>query len=279
MISFDFEYVKPAALEEAVSLFQQMDAQGKAPLYYSGGTEIISMARLEQLRTGAVIDIKGIPECRVFQFHHGQLVIGAAITLNTLADSPLFPLLGDTVRDIADHTIRNKITIGGLLCGKFIYREGLLPFLLADSEVVLASPSGVRQVPIRQIFNGEPRLEKGELLVQIISDSIYWNMPFVTIKKTKFERIDYPIVRIAGLQTGEGIRVAFSGVSAIPFRSKKIEEILNESSPSLEARVDNAIAWWPVPILNDILSSAAYRTFVLRNTLLDVMAALEQGRR
>lgn len=279
MISFDFEYFKPETFEEAVSIYQQMEANGKAPLYYSGGTEIISMARLDQLLTGAVIDIKGIPECHVFQFHASQLVIGAAITLNTLAESPLFPLLGDTVRDIADHTIRNKITIGGLLCGKFIYREGLLPFLLVDSEVVLAGPSGVRQVPIRQILNGEPRLEKGELLIQIISNPSYLKMPFVTIKKTKFERIDYPIVRIAGLQTGDGIRVAFSGVSAIPFRSKKIEEILNDTSLSLETRVDNAIQWWPVPILNDILSSAAYRTFVLRNTLLDVMSALEQGRR
>ncbi|MDU0200470.1 MULTISPECIES: FAD binding domain-containing protein [Paenibacillus] len=279
MISFDFEYYKPTTYDEAVSIYQNMNASGKSPLYYAGGTEIISMARMDQLRTGAVIDMKGIPECRVFQFHHNQLVIGAALTLNELAESPLFPLLADTVRDIADHTIRNKITIGGLLCGKFIYREGLLPFLLADSEVILAGPSGVRQIPIRQILNGEPRLEKGELLVQIITNANYLEMPYVTIKKTKLERIDYPIVRIAGLHTGEEIRMAFSGVSAIPFRSKKIEEILNDTSLSLEARVDIAIQWWPVPILNDILSSSAYRTFVLRNTLLDAMAALEQGRR
>ncbi|NHN32796.1 FAD binding domain-containing protein [Paenibacillus agricola] len=278
MISFDFEYYKPTTVEEAVRLFQQQDSEGKEPLYYSGGTEIISMARLNQLRTRAVIDIKGIPECNVMQIRHEQLVIGAAITLTALSEANLFPLLGETVRNVADYTNRNKITVGGNLCGKFIYREALLPFLLADSHVVLAGTKGIRHVPIHQILNGEPRLEKGELLVQILSDRRYLNFPFVTVKKTKQEKIDYPIVRISGLRSKEGMRVAFSGVSAVPFRSWKIEEVLNNPSLPLEERVENAIRIWPVPILNDILSSAAYRTFVLRNTLTDAIdiAALER---
>jgi CO/xanthine dehydrogenase FAD-binding subunit len=276
MISFDFEYYKPVTVEEAGRLFQQADADGKEPLYYSGGTEIISMARLNQLRTGAVIDIKGIPECNVLQIHQEQLVIGAAITLTALSEANLFPLLGETVRDAADHTNRNKITVGGNLCGKFFYREALLPFLLADSQVVLAGTKGIRHVPVHQILNGEPRLEKGELLVQILSDRRYLELPFVTVKKTKMEKIDYPIVRISALKTKEGIRVAFSGVSAVPFRSWKLEEVLNDASLPLEERIESVIRLWPVPILNDILSSAAYRKFVLRNTLSDTMTALER---
>jgi CO/xanthine dehydrogenase FAD-binding subunit len=276
MISFDFEYYKPTTVEEAVRLFVQADSNGKEPLYYSGGTEIISMARLNQLRTGAVIDIKGIPECNVMQIRQEQLVIGAAITLTALSETNLFPLLSDTVRDAADHTNRNKITVGGNLCGKFFYREALLPFLLADSQVVLAGTRGIRKVSIHRILNGVPLLEKGDLLVQILSDKRYLDLPFVTVKKTKLEKIDYPIVRISGLKSREGIRVAFSGVSAIPFRSQKIEEVLNKASFPLEERIENAIRIWPAPILNDILSSAAYRTFVLRNTLSDTIAALER---
>jgi CO/xanthine dehydrogenase FAD-binding subunit len=278
MISFDFEYYTPTTVEEAVRIFQQADSNGKEPLYYSGGTEIISMARLNQLRTGAVIDIKGIPACNVLQIQQEQLVIGAAITLTALSEANLFPLLGETVRDAADHTNRNKITVGGNLCGKFIYREALLPFLLADSQIVLAGTKGIRHVPVHEILNGEPRLEKGELLVQILSDRRYLDLPFVTVKKTKMEKIDYPIVRISSLKTKEGIRVAFSGVSAVPFRSLIIEEVLNDSSIPLEERIESAIRLWPVPILNDILSSKGYRTFVLRNTLFDTMSALERRR-
>lgn len=276
MISFDFEYYKPTTVEEAVRLFHQADSRGKQPLYYSGGTEIISLARLNQLRTGAVIDMKGIPECNVMQIRQEQLVIGAAITLTALTEANLFPLLSETVRDVADHTNRNKITIGGNLCGKFFYREALLPFLLADSQVVLAGERGFRMVSIHQIFNGEPRLEKGELLVQILTDKRYLDFPFVTVKKTKQERIDYPLVRISALKTKEGNRVAFSGISAIPFRTLEIEEVLNEVTLPLEERVENAIHIWPAPILSDILGSAAYRKFVLRNTLSDTIQALER---
>jgi CO/xanthine dehydrogenase FAD-binding subunit len=119
-------------------------------------------------------------------------------------------------------------------------------------------------------------LEKGDFLVQIVSDKRYLDLPFITVKKTKQEKIDYPIVRISGLKTKEGIRVAFSGVSAVPFRSWKVEEALNAASIPLEERIENAIRIWPAPILNDIFSSAAYRTFVLRNTLSDTIAALER---
>ncbi|MBW7454881.1 FAD binding domain-containing protein [Paenibacillus sepulcri] len=276
MISFDFEYYKPTTIQEAVRLFQQADSRGSQPLYYSGGTEIISMARLNQLRTGTVIDIKGIPECNVIHMNQEQLVIGSAVSLNTLTEAGLFPLLDETNRHVADYTNRNKITIGGNLCGKMMYRESLLPFLLVNSQVVLAGAGGTRNVPIHRILNGEPRLQKGELLVQILSDKQYLNMPFVTVKKTKQERIDYPLVRISALKTKEGIRVAFSGVSTVPFCSLKIEEVLNDVSRPLEERVDNAIRIWPVPILDDILGSAAYRKFVLRNTLMDTMAALER---
>jgi CO/xanthine dehydrogenase FAD-binding subunit len=190
----------------------------------------------------------------------------------------LFPLLGETIRDAADHTNRNKITVGGNLCGRFIYREALLPFLLADSQVVLADTKGIRYVSVHEILNGEPRLEKGQLLIQILSDRRYLDLPFVTVKKTKMEKIDYPIVRISGLKTKEGIRVAFSGVSAVPFRSRKLEEVLNDTSFSLEERIVSVIRLWPRPILSDILSSAAYRTFVLRNTLSETIMALERSR-
>lgn len=48
---------------EAVDIYTRLCSEGKQPLYYGGGTEIISMARTHNIYTDAVIDIKGIPEC------------------------------------------------------------------------------------------------------------------------------------------------------------------------------------------------------------------------
>ncbi|KRE55874.1 FAD binding domain-containing protein [Paenibacillus sp. Soil750] len=276
MISFDFEYVLPDTVEEAIQAFQRADSLGLDPLYYSGGTEIITMARLNQLRTGAIIDVKAIPESNVLLHKDGHWIVGAARTLTELADDNSFPLLTETVLHLADQTNRNKITIGGHLCGKLFYREALLPFLLSDSQVVLASPNGVRQVSIHSVFNGELRLERGEVLIQIITDQRYLNQPTFTVKCTKMAYIDYPVVRICAMNMGGWMRFAFSGVSTVPFRSQQIDERLNNHSLPPKLRIDQVIRSWPLPVLNDILASADYRRFVLRNTLSDTLAALER---
>ncbi|UUZ84866.1 hypothetical protein LJK88_15365 [Paenibacillus sp. P26] len=145
---------------------------------------------------------------------------------------------------------------------------------MADSQAVLAGPGGIRQAPVGQVFGGQPRFGKGEFLLQILTPASAVEWPFYTVKKTKMEIIDYPIVRIAGLRTEEGIRVAFSGVSAAPFRSLQLESILNDRSVPLEQRIEHTVHAWPAPILNDILASEAYRAFVLRYALYDTMVAL-----
>ncbi|ARU61567.1 xanthine dehydrogenase [Tumebacillus avium] len=277
MISFDFDYYRPESVRDAVLLYQKLASEGKQPLYYAGGTEIISMARIGQLRMGAVIDLKGIAELNESRFSGDVLVIGANVTLTRLAEENLFPLLGDTARRVADHTNRNKITVGGNICGRIKYREAVLPFLLTDSQAVLVGPSGQRQVPIGELFNGKLNLLPGELLVRLLTSRRDVELPYVTMKKTKLEEIDYPLVRLAAVQTGSWIRIAFSGVSETPLRPLQVEAMLNNTALPLEVRIENAIRQWPAPMLNDILGSAEYRAFVLRHALQDTWAALEGG--
>ncbi len=275
MIPFNFEYYKPSSLSEADGLFQTLYAQGKQPLYYSGGTEIITLARLDQLRTGAVIDIKGIPECNALHMHPGLLVIGAAVPLTAVSDSGLFPLLGKTCDEIADRTARNKITLGGNICGQFMYREAILPLLLSDSTLVVFGPTGVRKVPVHQALVEQARLHCGELIVQARIRPVYTRLPFVSVKKRRIGSVGYPVVTLAALKKDGQIRVALSGVCAFPFRSLPMETVLNETIAPVESRVQQAIRLLPAPLLDDTEASAEYRAFVLRNTLADAVQALE----
>ena len=71
---------------------------------------------------------------------------------------------------MADHTARGKITLGGNICAQIFYREAVLPFLLADSQVVIVGPDGIRVSPINEIFHKQLQLKKGEFLVQIATD-------------------------------------------------------------------------------------------------------------
>lgn len=277
MIPFDFEYYKPSSIMEAVDTFRLLNTQGKEPLYFCGGTEIITMARRSHIFTKAVIDIKGTPEGNTFNVQNGELVIGASITLTQLEESRLFPLLGRAARKVADHTVRNKLTVGGNICGKITFREAVLPFLLSDSKVVLAGQRGIRNVPINQVFNKTLNLEKGEFLVQLVTDIDYSQFTFRSIKKTKQEKSAYPLISVDALNKDGQIRFAFSGVCPFPFRSSTIEKILNDKTIPLELRINKALTSLPAPINNNLEASAEYREFVLKNTLSDIIKVLERS--
>ena len=196
MIPFDFEYYKPASPQEAVGLYHSLHDQGKKPMYYGGGTEIISFSRLYQLYPQAVIDIKGIPECNVLELQKEKLVIGAAKTLSQIQESNLFPLLSQCGGRVADHTIRNKITLGGNICSRIPFREAILALLVSDCEVVIENKNGSRRVPLVHIYTKSLQLATGDLLLQFIIDKNYIGLPFFSIKKTANGDVNYPQDRI-----------------------------------------------------------------------------------
>lgn len=275
MIPYNFEYYKPSSVEEAVNIFQKLNSHGKEPLYYGGGTEIISMARRNDIHTKAVIDIKGIPECNTFEIQGDKLIVGSAVTLTGISEANLFPLLSKASSGTADHTIRNKITIGGNICGRIIYREAVLPFLLCDSTVIIAGSGGIRRTPINEAFNKTLKLGTGEFLVSIETDKYYISLPYVNIKKTRLEEIDYPLVSISALKKDGFIRIAFSGACPYPFRSSNVEEDLNNRLEPVETRIKNAIGRFPCPVMGGISGSAEYREFVIKNALFDILKAFE----
>ena len=271
MISFDFEYYRPSTIEEAVAAYLMLDSQGKKTFYYGGGTEIITLARINQLYTEAVIDIKEIPECRMLEFVDNELVIGAGVTLSKIRESNMFPLLSQVIRRASDHTSRNKITLGGSICSSIPYREASLPFLLSDSQVVTAGPQGLRYIKLMDIYNKCIQLGKGEFIIQLKTDKSYLPLPYISIKKTRQDKVDYPLLSIAALMKDNLIRAAFSGLCAFPFRSTVIEAELNKSKLSIPDRIDSILSKLPDIIITDIRGSAEYREFVFRNAMYDLI--------
>lgn len=276
MIPFDFEYYKPETIEEAVQLYNELNGKGKKPLYYGGGTEIISMSRAHNVYTEAVIDIKGISECNLQELRDNKLVIGSAVTLTQIAETNLFPLLGLTVQRIADHTIQDKITLGGNIAGTIVYREAVLPLLLSNSEVVIANSSGRKQILLQDIFNKKIQLNDGEFIVNVIVDSHFLSLPYLHVKRTKSDKIDYPLITLAALKDNNRINIAFSGVCSYPFRSSLIEDSLNDVSVQNNIRINNAIDNIPDLILNDLAGSAEFRKFMLQKMLIEVLEKLEE---
>lgn len=274
MIGFDFEYHQPETVEEATRAFRDLDAGGKQPLYYGGGTEILSDARLEKIRTGAVVDLKAIPECTELGRRDGHVVFGAGVTLAHLCEAGEWPLLSEAAGRVADHTVRCKITLGGNIAGRIQYREAVLPLLLVDAQAVVAGPDGLRRAAFADVFDGTLKLARGEFLAQVVVGRADTALPHVCFKKTRLDWVDYPLLTAAALNKEGQVRVAFSGLCDHPFRSRAMEDALNDRRATVEERVHEAVQRIPAPVLDDIHGTADYRRFVLRNTLEDVLGRL-----
>ena len=180
-------------------------------------------------------------------------------------------MLGITVARIADHTIQGKSTLGGNITGTIMYREASLPLLIADCRLSIAGPGGTREALLSQVFDRRIRLEEGEFITHFIIDSHITSLPFFHRKATKIDKIDYPLITVVALKKDNRILVGFSGLCDFPFRSLEMEDSLNQPGISKKDRIQNAMAYIPAPIVEDIHGSAMYRRFVLENILSDAL--------
>ncbi|HWQ57569.1 MAG TPA: FAD binding domain-containing protein [Clostridia bacterium] len=277
MIPFDFVYCRAQTIEEAVREYARYAAMGLSALYYAGGSEIITMVRAGAIRPHAVIDVKDIPECRGIVQDEDGLSIGAACTLTEIKETKLFPLLDLACGRVADHTNQCRITLGGNLCGTIIYRETALPLLLCDARVTLRGPEGERTANINDVFCRRMRLLPGELVARVSVPAWALTARHVHVKKTAHEKIDYPLVNATVLWKGDILRAAFSGVCAYPFRSARIEAILNERGVPAPERARRAVVALPEHPHGDAEGSGEYRAFVMEHMLCDLLEGWEHG--
>ncbi|MGE5578975.1 MAG: FAD binding domain-containing protein [Bacillota bacterium] len=271
----DFEYYKPESAKEAVDTYRLLKDEGRRPLYYGGGTEIITMCRTGSISTGAVVDIKGIPECRELGFQGDSLVIGAGVTLSEITESKVFPLLGAAGGRVADHTVQCKVTLGGNIAGTIVFREAALPLLLCDAVADVAGPSGRRSVPFVDIFvDGRLTLEEAEFLVSVSIPRDYTSAAWYHVKRTKMEEIGYPLLTLVALRSGDDARLAVSGMYPHPVRLTSLEQGLSRRSIRQADRVTEAVETLPGGVADDLEGSAEYRKAVFGKVLLDCLSKL-----
>jgi CO/xanthine dehydrogenase FAD-binding subunit len=274
MIPFDFDYYKPGSMEEAFDCHHDLLSNNKKPLYYGGGTEIISMARVNGIKFDSVIDLKGIPECSQLGVSGGKFRIGAAQTLTNIAECNAYPLLSKTIKRIADHTIQGKITIGGNLAGTIKYREASLPLMISDCTLQVMTRRGLTELPFSKAFNGKLQLKEGEFLVSILIEESDLNIPYNHVKRTKQEKIDYPLITMVALKNKKAVKAAIAGYGDNPIILS--ERIINHKLYNVEQKIKKVINLARSDCKSDLSGSREYREFVLENMLQEMFINFEK---
>ena len=272
MIAADIVYLRPDTAEEAVDAWSRHEGAR----YLAGGTEITTSAR----RTAAIdlracIDVKRIAEANVHEMRGDRLCLGAALSLSDVAAGDAFPLLNATLRGIADHSVRNRLTLGGNVAGLLPYREAVLPLLLADASVRTIAPAKEGAQPIRrdrklrEMFDKRLLPAPGELVLSFCVPIEVPEWPWSHHRKTRTSSVDYPLVTTAMVHDGTSIRLAIAGAHPYPVRSDAVDAALSKDGAAAIPAVLEAFG----PPRADARASAEYRVALLGNM---IRASLEE---
>lgn len=282
MIPFEFDFLRAETPEEAVTAWRAAANDKQTPVYFGGGTELITLARDGRQRFDLAIDYKAIPQALVAGRSGDDYRFGSAVRLTELSDRHTFGLLGACSVGVADRTTRNSITLGGNICGMLPYREAVLPFLLLDARVQVASTDGVRWVELADVFDMRLRLEPGELavawsvagaLVQAlgpVADAIVDTSSYGAVtaagagdggrwfyyRRTADARVDYPLATVVVAKIDGRVRLALSGVWGYAARARRAETILNQNDALAAALQSGQLGAIDEPQLRQLAANA-----------------------
>jgi carbon-monoxide dehydrogenase medium subunit len=165
-----FSYEAPRSLAEALDL---LATHGEDAKVLAGGQSLIPLVKLRFAAPAVLVDINGIPG---LGYHReaadGALEVGALCRHVDLERSEILPYLWQLMASaaplVADPIVRNRGTLVGSLCHADPQGDWASVMLALDGEVVAASATGRRVIPMTEFVTGPSQtvLRPDELAVE-----------------------------------------------------------------------------------------------------------------
>lgn len=165
------DYLKVKSLEE----FEQAIASAEGPVVIlAGGSDLVVQARDKRFENHTVIDILNIESLREIKETGEHLEIGACVTHEKIAQSPLVkryaPVLAEASLSVGSLQIRNHSTIGGNIANASPAADTLAPLAVLGAEVIVWKNGTEHIVPLLDIIEGPYRINLGDrdLIVKLL---------------------------------------------------------------------------------------------------------------
>ncbi|GAA3965884.1 xanthine dehydrogenase family protein subunit M [Actinomadura viridis] len=281
MIPAQFDYVRPASLDEAVAALADAGEDAKA---LAGGQSLMPLLRLRLAYPEALIDLDRIAELREIRDEGDAVVIGAMATHHQVLRDPLVrehaPLIAEATATVADPAVRHRGTFGGSLA--HADPAGDLPAvaLALDAVLLARSARGEREIPATDFFVDwmTSALEPDELLVGVRVPKLGpgWGVHYEKFHRTAQA---WAIVGVACAVRRENgavgdARIALTNMGPVPVRASGVEEAVTgrpASADSFRSAADRAAEGASPPA--DLHGSAEYREHLARVLTARALAA------
>ena len=242
MIPAQFDYVRPASLDEALGILT--DREGEAKLL-AGGYSLIPLLKLRLAQPGLLVDLRDVGGLDGIVETDDELRIGARATHCQIHEHPIierYPLLHDVSGGIGDPQVRNWGTIGGSVAHADPASDWPAALLAATARVVCRGPAGERVIAARDFFldTFTTAIEPTEVLTEIRFGRRPRGMggAYTKLERRAGDFATAGVATIVRIGSGGSIELAgvgVTGVSPSPFAATEAETALVGAGPSEDA--------------------------------------------
>lgn len=274
------EYAAPDNLEDALQAIAAPNGKCEATIL-AGGTDLMVRINSGMPMTGnRLVNITRIKGLSGVTEEDGRIRIGATTSVSDILGNELLREKAGVLPQAADcfasSQIRNAATLAGNICNASPAGDMIIPLLVLDAEVELASwVSGKvssRTLPLDEFFTGpgQTQMAASELLT-----AISFAAPDATFEARFLKSGPRPALEISTVSAGFGAsivdgvlrnaRVALGSVGPTPIRARKAEAFLEGKSLD-EAVAEEAagIAAGEATPIDDIRATAWYRDHLIK---------------
>jgi len=282
-------YFAPTSLDQAVECLKDGDVT-----ILAGGTDLTPQFQAGRVKIKqTLMNIRHISQLSGITLEGKEIRIGALSTITEVMEHPLvrqhLPVLVEACNHFASDQIRNAGTIGGNICNASPAGDTLIPLMVLDACVELASMPEAKLyrhcMPLSTFFVGPGKTRRSlcELVTGVRIPVPGPNHVAHFYKHGTRPALDISTISIgiAGtMQDGalSNVRVAFGAVAPTPVRASQTEKAL-EGRKLDAATIDQAAATArdEVKPIDDVRATAWYRKEMIHNITKRILGHVAQA--
>lgn len=279
--------MRPATLAEACEALAAADGDGKI---VAGGTALVLMQRQRLLDPTILVDVSAVTDriYRGISVDAGWVRIGGGETLASIADSPLvqrtLPSLAVSCALVGNIRIRNRATLAGNLAEADYASDPPSVLVSLGAHVVVAGPSGTREVPCAELITGfySTAIDEDEVIAAVNVPVPAGGSGAAYLKFSSRSSEDRPCVGVAAVLRRSGGRIDHVEVvvGAVADTPQRVPGALGEAighapTAATFGRIAEQYAE-QIEALDDHRASQWYRTQMIR---VHVVRALHEAAR
>ena len=279
----DYQLHAPGNLSAVLSLLAREPRQW---LPIAGGTDLMVQYASGKLNSQKLVSLWNLPELRAIEVSETEIQIGAACTYTEVRQHAViireFPLLASAASCTGGVANQNRGTLGGNIVNASPAADSLPALLVYDSDLILVSARGERRVPYNSFHTGykQTLLAPDELIRAICLPRHFFG--YISYSRKVGARNAQAISKVCIAALGrsangviEDVSIAAGSVAPVPLRLRRTEEILRGKALDREVmQAARNAARAEIRPIDDIRSTAAYRSAVLGNLVVEFLQRL-----